>query len=72
MVRNGKEINLLGEPLLTKREVAQKLRISIRSLDLWVNAHKIPVIRLSPGCVRFDLEQIKELLNKHKIHVAGQ
>jgi predicted site-specific integrase-resolvase len=72
MARNNKKINWSGEPLLTKQEVAQKLRISIRALDLWINANKIPVIKLSPGCVRFDPEQIKELIDNHKIHAAGQ
>jgi excisionase family DNA binding protein len=47
------------EQLLTKKEVAQLLGVSVKTIDSWVCKRIIPFIPITPGCVRFlrsDLE----------------
>lgn len=49
-------------PLVKKAECAALLGIKIRTLDKYVALGKIPVIRLSQKCVRFDLDDVVQTL----------
>lgn len=47
------------EQLLTKKEVAQLLGVSVKTIDSWICKGIIPHVKPTPGCVRFlrsDLE----------------
>lgn len=49
-----KEENTKPEPLITRRELAKLCKVSTRTIDSWVAAKSIPVIRgPSERCVRF-------------------
>jgi hypothetical protein len=44
----------MPDRLLTKDEVAKRLRLNRRGVEGLVAQRKIPVIRISHRCVRFD------------------
>jgi DNA-binding transcriptional regulator YhcF (GntR family) len=44
--------------LLTKRELAAELRISPRTVQAYCDAGRISFIRLSPRCIRFQLDAV--------------
>ena len=50
--------------LLTKPELAEKLKISPRSLDIWVATGKIPYIKLSERIYRFIPDSVEKMLKK--------
>ena len=53
--------------LLTKRETAAMLRISLNTLNVWISRRKIPYLKLGTSrnsAVRFDLAEIKNWLVK--------
>lgn len=56
--------------LLTKRELAAILRISLNTLNLWICRRKIPFLKLGKGKnarVRFSWEEIESWLKqKHE------
>lgn len=43
----------MNDPYLTKKEVANRLRVTTSAVDKWMAAGKLPCIRLSRRCVRF-------------------
>lgn len=49
----------LVPPLGDKRDVAAMLKLSVRSIDNFIQ-EGCPVIKLSPRCCRFDLVEVKE------------
>ena len=53
--------------LLTEKQTADELGISIGGLRKLRYARKIPYIRLSYRCVRFDLASVKPALRKLEI-----
>lgn len=61
----GKEINHEGEKLLNRKEIAEFLRISLVTLNDWVNrglpSHK------QRGRVYFDKQEVKEYIKNHKM-----
>jgi predicted DNA-binding transcriptional regulator AlpA len=42
------------EPLLTKKQIARRYSVTTSCIDKWMRRRKIPFIRLSSRCVRFD------------------
>jgi hypothetical protein len=50
--------------LLTKDELAQRLRLTRRGVEGLVAAKKIPVIRISHQIVRFSWPQVRAALDK--------
>jgi hypothetical protein len=53
--------------LVTKRIVAKATSVSIRTIEHWVEQRRIPVIRLSPRCVRFDLRRVLGALGRFEV-----
>jgi excisionase family DNA binding protein len=53
----------IGSPLLTEKEVAEKLHASVRCVIDWRNAGKIPFIRIGRS-IRYRPESIRALLEK--------
>ena len=56
-----------GDSLLTKRELAPRLRIAVRTLDNWVAKGRIPHIK--PGkTVRFRWSDVLEKLGTYRVN----
>ncbi len=57
--------------LLTKRDLAQQCRVSMRTIDGWIRDKKIPVIHMSQRCVRFRPDRVAEALDRLETRAAG-
>ena len=53
--------------LLRKRELAEKLAISKRTLDVWMQKGRIPFLKVGRS-VRFRLPDVLEKLNVYRVH----
>jgi excisionase family DNA binding protein len=53
--------------LLRKRELAEKLAISKRTLDVWMQKGRIPFLKVGRS-VRFRLPDVLEKLNAYRVH----
>lgn len=53
--------------LLRKRELAEKLAISKRTLDIWMQKGRIPFLKVGRS-VRFRLPDVLEKLNAYRIN----
>ncbi len=51
--------------LLTADEIAERLRLRPRTVRQWVRRGLIPVIRLSPKVVRFELAAVVAAVRGH-------
>jgi hypothetical protein len=58
--------------LLKREELARALNISPRSVDNFQKAKRIPVIKLTPRCVRFSLPAVLKALEKFQVKEAGR
>jgi len=47
--------------LITKTELAKRLKVSTRTVDLWVNENRIPKIKINSSA-RFDWDDVLEAL----------
>ena len=56
-----------GSEPVTKRLVARAASVSCRTVDNWIRDKRIPVIRLSPRCVRFHLPRVLAALGRFEI-----
>jgi predicted DNA-binding transcriptional regulator AlpA len=50
------------EVLLTSKQLKDWLQIDFSTIEKWVQARKIPFIKLSPKCLRFSKKQIEDWL----------
>ena len=57
------------DPLMTKREVAAYLNVSLRTVDNMLRKNRLPHIRLSSRCLRFMLSDVEEEL-KRRFRIA--
>ena len=53
--------------LVNKRVVARAASVSVRSVDNFVARRLIPVVRITPRCVRFHLPSVLAALRKLEI-----
>jgi len=51
-------------PLLTKKDIAAELSLTLSGIQALTRKRKIPVIRISHTCVRYDLEKVRAALAK--------
>jgi hypothetical protein len=58
--------------LVNKRVVARATSASMRSVDNWIAERKIPVIRISPRCIRFHLPSVLAALRKYEVLEVGR
>jgi hypothetical protein len=58
--------------LTTRAELAKRLRLSNRSIDNLQRQRKIPYIKISPRCVRFDLQAVLRALSRFEVIEAGR
>ena len=47
--------------LITKTELAKRLKVSTRTIDLWVNENRIPKIKINSSA-RFDWDDVLDAL----------
>ena len=57
--------------LHTKRDVARVAKVSIRTVDQWMKAKRIPVVRLSARCVRFHLPSVLQALGRYTVEATS-
>lgn len=50
--------------LLTRREAADLLRVTIRTLERWEDTGRLAPIRLSPGVIRYKRLDIERLIEE--------
>ena len=55
------------EKLLKKKDVADAFGVTVKAVDKWVCARKIPFIKISGKCVRFRPNAIQGYLDKRTI-----
>lgn len=51
-------------PMLTRREAADYLQISIRTLERWALEGKLIPVRLSPATVRYRRSDVEHLIKQ--------
>ena len=56
-----------ADGLLTKSELAPKLRISNRTLDLWMRNGRVPFLKVGKS-VRFRLSDVLEKLSAYRVN----
>jgi excisionase family DNA binding protein len=56
-----------SEGLLNKWELAAKLRIGKRTVDLWMHQKRLPFIRIG-RTIRFRWSEVLEKLNAHRVN----
>lgn len=52
----------MNKKLLNKKEVAELLSISVRSLERLVARGKIKIVKIG-GCIRFRSDEVEEVIN---------
>jgi hypothetical protein len=61
------------DPALLKRpQLARAMNVSPRTVDNWQKQKKIPCIKISPRCVRFQLASVLAALRKFEVRAAGR
>jgi len=55
------------ERYLNAREVAAWLKVDIWTVRRWTSMRKIPFVKLSARCVRYDPIRIEEWMLKHAV-----
>lgn len=57
-------------PLLTARQVAEELGVSVHTVLRWARAGKLPGVQLPGGAWRFEPDEIKAWIEEH--HHGGE
>ena len=52
----------LPDQLLTRKDLALKLKVSLRTVDNYIKNEEIPIIRYK-GIIRFDFHQVMKVLS---------
>jgi excisionase family DNA binding protein len=53
------------EPLLTARDVADRLNVSTETVLRWVRSGDVPAFKLPGGAIRFRASDVDSWLEKH-------
>jgi len=61
-----------SQQLLTKDELAERLRLTRRGVECLVARKLIPIIRISHRCVRFSWDAVKAALAKLEVKEIGR
>jgi hypothetical protein len=59
--------NLASDALLTKRELAPKLKRSVRTVDVWMQQGKLPYMKLNKT-VLFRWRDVLEKLSDYRVN----
>lgn len=60
-------IDSASDGLLTKRELATKLRVSVRTLDEWMRRGRIAYLKIGKSC-RYRYSDVLERLNAYRVN----
>ena len=63
----GDNSNPASDALLTKRELAPKLKRSVRTVDMWMRQGKLSYLKLGKT-VRFRWSDVLEKLNTYRVN----
>jgi excisionase family DNA binding protein len=71
---NGSSEGVQSTPkrLLSKRELADVLNVSERTIDNWLAQKRIPRLRLSNRLTRFNLPKVEAALGRYEIREIGR
>jgi excisionase family DNA binding protein len=50
-----------------KRDIARRYNVSTRTVDTWIQQKKIPFLRFSRRCIRFDLAAVDRALSRFTV-----
>ncbi len=67
MNKNDHPVEHASDGLLSKRALAPRLQISVRTVDEWMRQKRLPYIKIGKT-VRFRLEDVLEKLNAHRVN----
>jgi excisionase family DNA binding protein len=71
-VSPGNSLPSSKERLLTVKEAADRLGVSLRTLEDWIYDHKIEVVKLGRRCVRIKESTIDHLIEVHTRPAVGR
>ena len=57
--------------LLSKKEIAEILGVSPRTIEAWLAQRRIPQLRFSPRLTRFDLPKVLAALDRYEVKEVG-
>ena len=60
-----------GRHLLSKKELANAVGVSPRTINNWMAGRRVPYIRISARLIRFDLERVKAALTRYEVKEVG-
>jgi len=55
----------------TKAELALRYSLSERTIEKWTQQRKIPFVRLSARCVRYDIAALDAMMEENTVPVGG-
>ena len=55
----------MSDKLVKKAEVAEFFSVSVRTVDNWITRRVIPFIRVTPKTIRFDLDEVRNAINRN-------
>ncbi len=58
------ELNAQRRKPLTTEELAEHLTVTPRTIQNWRDSGKVPFIRITARCFRYDLDQVERALAK--------
>jgi excisionase family DNA binding protein len=58
--------------LVTKKQIAKLLSVSVRTIDNWVREKRIPVHRFSARCIRVNPQKVLNALDKFELKEVGR
>ena len=65
-------MNTTQDPLLTREEVADRLRVCVQTLSSWaMQAKNLPVVKIGEHAVRYRTSDVEELIQARTRPVAG-
>ena len=59
------------ETVLTKKQIAEKLNVSVRVIGYWMKAKTIPYFKIG-GMVRFDEAEVEAALRQYRVKARVQ
>jgi excisionase family DNA binding protein len=57
---------------LSKRQLAEVLGVSPRTIENWLSERRLPQLRLSPRLTRFDLTKVLAALDRYEVSEIGR
>lgn len=67
IIETGQVIDRVTDGLLSKKEVAARLRISPRTLEVWMRKKRVPFLKIAKS-VRFRWPDVLEKLSAYRVN----